>query len=114
MMKEKQRYIDPEEEVVDVNVDDDELSETTYTRTGTEEADYTEGHHKLQPTHRMVWPEDTGNCFQRLVKRWTYSYMKPLLQRGYYQFRDDKCLLDEDLYQVPDDLRSQKLVASFL
>ena len=52
----------------------------------------------------LSWPESQSNFFTR----WTYSYMNPLLSKGRLQ-----TLRMDDLWNVPDDLRSSTLLNKF-
>lgn len=65
-----------------------------------------------------AWPEDSRPVtfrgrMRRLYNSWTYSYMHPILQKGRRQFQDKNHLTQEDLFEVPDDLRSALLLQQF-
>lgn len=64
----------------------------------------------------LPWPEEAtdlsivAKCWQR----WSYSFMNPLLSKGSKQTLDDGThLSEEDLYRVPDSLKSSFLVEKF-
>jgi hypothetical protein len=65
------------------------------------------------------WPEYLGGrarmCgwFRNVFTSWSYSYMNPILRKGKDQFKDGHHLTIEDLYDVPDDMRSEYLVKQF-
>ena len=60
-----------------------------------------------------VWPEEEGNWFQQVFQSLTFSYMRPLLQKGKRQFLDGDHLTQEDLYQVPPSMTGKDLVITF-
>jgi hypothetical protein len=60
-----------------------------------------------------LWPEVTGNWFQQTLKSWTYCYMRPLLRKGKKQSLDGEHLTQDDLYDVPEKMKSEVLVSSF-
>jgi len=74
---------------------------------------------EVKTAERKAWPENFGR--ERNIKRWllgiynrwSYSYMNPVLRKGRRQFKDGEHLLLEDLYEVPDDMRSELLVERF-
>jgi hypothetical protein len=59
------------------------------------------------------WPESEGNRFQKIFKSWTYSYMRPVMQKGRRQFKDGHHLTEADLYHVPDEMKAKELVETF-
>jgi hypothetical protein len=66
------------------------------------------------------WPEYLGGrrariCgwFRDVFTSWSFSYMNPILRKGKRQFKDGHHLTLEDLYDVPDDMRSEYLVQRF-
>ena len=69
--------------------------------------------------HRKRWPESSereGSIFCRiagLCDAWFYSYMWEILRKGRRQFKDGKHLSQEDLFEVPDEMRSRNLVDDF-
>ena len=52
----------------------------------------------------LPWPESQSNFFAR----WSYSYMNPLLSKGRRE-----TLTKDDLWNVPDNLRSSTLLNKF-
>jgi hypothetical protein len=57
-----------------------------------------------------------GMCvwwFRNVCTSWSFSYMNPILRKGKRQFQDGHHLTLEDLYDVPDDMRSEYLVQRF-
>jgi len=65
-----------------------------------------------------AWPENLGGgrLFARiggLYTSWSFSYMNPILRKGKRQFEDGHHLSWNDLYDVPDDMRSEYLVKRF-
>ena len=60
-----------------------------------------------------MWPETQGNTLERLVKCWTFSYMRPLLRKGRRQFLDGSHLTGDDLFDVPDSMKAKDLVEKF-
>lgn len=66
----------------------------------------------------MRWPEDPdgglSSCFYQLYDRWTYAYMGPILAKGKSQvLQDGTRLSQDDLFQVPDSMRSKALSQKF-
>jgi hypothetical protein len=65
----------------------------------------------------MRWPEDSVDGFSwlyQLYDRWTFSYMGPVLIKGKNQtLKTGTHLTQNDLYRVPDDMRSTLLSAKF-
>jgi hypothetical protein len=65
------------------------------------------------------WPEYLDGkeriCgwFRNVFTSWSFSYMNPILRKGKHQFKDGHHLNLEDLYDVPDDMRSEYLVKRF-
>jgi hypothetical protein len=60
------------------------------------------------------WPEYLGFGFIRNVfTSWSFSYMNPILKLGKRQFKDGHHLTLEDLYDVPEDMKSEYLVKRF-
>jgi hypothetical protein len=67
------------------------------------------------------WPEYLGGgkrsriCgwFRNVYTSWSFSYMNPILRKGKSQFKDGHHITLEDLYDVPDDMRSEYLVKRF-
>jgi hypothetical protein len=60
------------------------------------------------------WPEYLGfGWFRNVFISWSFSYMNPILRLGKRQFKDGHHLTLEDLYDVPDDMRSEYLVKRF-
>jgi hypothetical protein len=43
----------------------------------------------------------------------TFAYMRPILRKGSRQFKGGHHLTQEDLYDVPDYMKSRRLVKSF-
>lgn len=43
----------------------------------------------------------------------TFAYMRPILRKGHRQFQDGHHLTQEDLYDVPDYMKSRRLVKLF-
>ena len=69
--------------------------------------------HKLNP-----WPEtvEVKGFFAHIMlefEKWTYSYMSPLLRKGSEQSLKGSHLREEDLFSVPDFMKSENLVAQF-
>ena len=69
---------------------------------------------------RLNWPEERGDKKQFLnlnleYKKWTYSYMNPILQKGNKQTseNDGTKLQHDDLYRVPRSMESKFLVKKF-
>ena len=65
-----------------------------------------------------AWPETvkaSGCCprLRGLYSSWSFSYMNPILRKGKDQFKEGDHLEIGDLYKVPDDMRSEVLVARF-
>lgn len=66
-----------------------------------------------------AWPEYLGGraCmggwFRNVFTSWSFSYMNPILRKGKQQFKDGHHLTLEDLYDVPDDMKSEYLVKRF-
>ena len=62
------------------------------------------------------WPEEAANLsiVSKCWQRWSYSFMKPLLDKGSRQTLDDGTHLSEDdLFRVPDSLKSSFLEQKF-
>jgi hypothetical protein len=70
-----------------------------------------------QISYDRSWPEERreGDTWLGLVcRRWTYSYMNKLLDKGSKQTLDDGTnLCPDDLYRVPHTLESDYLVSKF-
>ena len=68
---------------------------------------------------RLNWPEERGENKQFLnlnleYKKWTYSYMNPILQKGNRQTSENGTKLHhDDLYRVPRSMESKLLVKKF-
>ena len=67
----------------------------------------------IQSDASKRWPESEGSRFQQVFKSWTYSYMRPLMQKGRRQFLDGHHLTKADLFDVPDEMKANGLVKSF-
>jgi hypothetical protein len=65
----------------------------------------------------MRWPEDPVHGFSWLYQfyaQWTYSYMGLVLTKGKNQtLKDGTHLSQDDLYRVPDAMRSNLLSEKF-
>ena len=68
---------------------------------------------RLAEDNASQWPEITGNLFHRIVKSWTFCYMRPLLRKGRQQSKGGAHLVQDDLYQVPDTMKADHLVTEF-
>lgn len=72
---------------------------------------------------KKAWPEDPDESVcrvARVCRRWTYSYMTPILRKGASQHAKKKnkrkasiSLSQEDLYAVPQSMRATHLSALF-
>jgi hypothetical protein len=63
----------------------------------------------------MRWPEDpvdSVSWLRRIYGQWTYSYMGLVLTKGKNQ-KDLTRLTQDDLYRVPDAMRSNLLSEKF-
>lgn len=64
-----------------------------------------------------AWPEEPNantSWLALMSKRWTYSYMRRVLDKGSRQMLPDGSHLSEhDLYAVPDSMKSAFLIAKF-
>ena len=83
------------------------------TTTGAAAATKTAEH---MPVSNLPWPEEATNLsiIAKCWQRWSYSFMNPLLSKGSKQTLDDGThLCEEDLYRVPDSLRSSFLEQKF-
>jgi hypothetical protein len=65
----------------------------------------------------MGWPEDSVDGISWLYKiydRWTYAYMSAVLTKGKNQtLKDGTHLTQDDLYRVPEAMRSTVLSEKF-
>ena len=63
----------------------------------------------------MGWPEDARDVCRPYLEyqRWTYSYLSQLLAKGSRQQRDGMRLSEEDLFDVPESIKSETLSAHF-
>lgn len=65
----------------------------------------------------MRWPEDPVHgfsCLYQFYNQWTYSYMGLVLTKGKNQtLKDGTHLTQDDLYRVPDAMRSNLLSEKF-
>jgi hypothetical protein len=65
----------------------------------------------------MRWPEDPVDGFSwlyQIYNRWTFSYMGSVLTKGKNQtLKDGSRLTQDDLYRVPDAMRSTLLSEKF-
>jgi hypothetical protein len=65
----------------------------------------------------MRWPEDPVDgvsWFYQIYDRWTFSYMSSVLTKGKNQtLKDGTPLTQDDLYRVPDAMRSAVLSEKF-
>jgi hypothetical protein len=59
-----------------------------------------------EPVRICVWIQD-------VYTSWSFSYMNPILRKGKRQFKDGHHLGLDDLYDVPEDMRSEYLVQRF-
>lgn len=79
-----------------------------------------------RPLHKIADDDETSNPWPesrdwprnlrwlyRLGESWSYSYMGPILRKGRRQFKDGEHLTHDDLFEVPEDLRSSDLVTKF-
>lgn len=88
-----------------------------------------ESHHETsEPSTSRPWPEynnkngasasasaycSLGSRLKAVYSSWSFSYMNPVLHKGKRQFKDGHHLTLDDLYDVPDDMRSEYLVNEF-
>ena len=70
---------------------------------------------KDAPERSHQWPEDAENLSwsYRLFLAWTYAYMSPLLVKGARQHKDGVRLVQEDLFEVPEAMKSESLSTQF-
>lgn len=66
----------------------------------------------------MRWPEDRPvdgfSWLYQIYNVWTYSYMNLVLTKGKNQtLKDGTHLMQDDLYRVPDSMRSNLLSEKF-
>ena len=68
----------------------------------------------------LSWPEENSeshqgiNFFVHEYRKWTYSYMNPLLQKGSQQtFADGSHLGQDDLFRIPSSIKSSFLSSEF-
>lgn len=72
---------------------------------------------KSEITEDRAWPEEPNantSWLALICKRWTYAYMRRVLDKGSRQMLPDGSHLSEqDLYVVPDSMKSAFLIAKF-
>ncbi|KAL7574900.1 hypothetical protein ACA910_010731 [Epithemia clementina (nom. ined.)] len=71
---------------------------------------------KCPSKNARQWPEDNNDDFwwpYRIYRLLTYSYLSPLFAKGVRQHKDGTRLGNEDLFEVPEMMRSARLSRQF-
>lgn len=91
----------------------EELEHADEQQSTTKESDERSSGNDEKVGEASMWPEVRGDRLQRIIKSWTFCYMRPLLQKGRRQALGGAHLVHEDLYECPPTMKSDELLSAF-